>query len=80
MIRNSAEQCVRNRRFGREGGRRMDDRPERHAHSPHCPACRRSGTALQAGEAEGGWWFVCVVCDHLWDQRSQVSERPHAMA
>jgi hypothetical protein len=25
--------------------------------------------ARLAGEAEGGWRFVCLACDHLWDQR-----------
>jgi hypothetical protein len=25
--------------------------------------------ASPAGESDGGWWFVCLACDHLWDQR-----------
>ncbi len=79
MVRNRAEQRVGDRRFGRGGGRRASDRPARHT-TPQCPACHRAGTALQAGEAEGGWWFVCTVCDHLWDQRSRVSVSQHATA
>jgi hypothetical protein len=29
----------------------------------------KDGTAVTAGESEDGWWFVCLTCDHLWDQR-----------
>jgi hypothetical protein len=33
--------------------------------------------ASLAGEADGGWWFVCMACDHLWDQRWTHSNRLH---
>jgi len=26
---------------------------------------------VTAGESEDGWWFVCLACDHLWDQRQR---------
>ena len=33
------------------------------------------------GEADGGWWFVCGDCDHLWNERERlVSDRPPAHA
>jgi hypothetical protein len=59
------------RRSSRGGGRRLTDRPSRSDRVPACPACHKTDTALIAGEADGGWWFVCLVCDHLWDQRQQ---------
>lgn len=57
-----------NRRHGRGGGRRRSDLPARPTTAPHCPRCQESVTIL-AGEGQGGWWFVCSACDHLWDQR-----------
>lgn len=53
----------------RGGGRRWTDAPVDPAVIPTCPTCRTADMALLAGEAEGGWWFVCLACDHLWDQR-----------
>ena len=35
---------------------------------PSCPSCGGSAT-IEAGSAEGGWWFVCNDCDRLWDER-----------
>jgi hypothetical protein len=67
-----AEQRVRDRRCVRAGGRRASDRPARPVDSPRCPACQSTRSALQAGEADGGWWFVCLACDHMWDERARV--------
>jgi hypothetical protein len=34
---------------------------------------------VQAGESDGGWWFVCDACDNIWDQRQFVTvEREEA--
>jgi hypothetical protein len=30
---------------------------------------------MLAGESDGGWWFVCAACDHLWDERHSPDER-----
>jgi hypothetical protein len=27
-------------------------------------------------ETEGGWWFLCENCDHVWDQRQQMCINP----
>ena len=51
----------------------MTDLPVDSTSVPACPICRKAGVALLAGEAEGGWWFVCLACDHLWDQRHLAS-------
>jgi hypothetical protein len=59
---------VSNRRTDRPGGRRSTDHPVESSSSPDCPCCGHHATIL-AGESEGGWWFVCESCDHLWDQR-----------
>jgi hypothetical protein len=56
------------RRIGRDGGRRATDPTVRSTFAPVCPNCRQHATTL-AGEAEGGWWFVCESCDHLWNHR-----------
>src|SRR5262249_14439066 len=70
------------RRASGRGGRRASDLPRRPFHPPTCPKCRVTGAALPAGDSDGGWWFVCLCCDHLWDQRQIVraaaitSERP----
>jgi hypothetical protein len=58
-----------NRRVSRGGGRRATDMPLVPGTSPMCPSCLKCGVSLLAGEAEGGWWFVCLACDHLWDER-----------
>jgi hypothetical protein len=57
------------------GGRRATDLASRILELPPCPMCRESGAAELAGESDGGWWFVCLACDHLWDQR-QPQEDP----
>ena len=55
----------------RAGGRRATDRPSGDSDPPTCPKCHTGGVAVVAGEAEGGWWFVCLACDHLWDERQR---------
>jgi hypothetical protein len=61
------------RRSSRGGGRRATDSPTRASEVPACPTCRQPGVAVLAGESEGGWWFVCLSCDHLWDQRLETA-------
>ena len=63
------------RRTIRGGGRRATDAPAAGVALPDCPMCQRPGIAMLAGEAEGGWWFVCLGCDHLWDQRRRACSR-----
>jgi hypothetical protein len=60
-----------NRRSSRGGGRRSIDPPATPADTPICPACQAEGAAILAGEADGGWWFVCLACDSLWDERER---------
>ena len=74
MRQTEVDRRTRDRRRARGGGRRLSDSPPGAASSPACPNCRKTGVALQAGEAEGGWWFVCSDCDHMWDQRALTSE------
>ncbi len=69
MQQFSVDRRISSRRIGREGGRRAPDRPVSASLTPVCPGCGQNATIL-AGEADGGWWFVCDSCDHLWDQRS----------
>jgi hypothetical protein len=76
MNRTEADRRERDRRCIRDGGRRSTDKPPRPLDSPQCPACRRPTAALEAGEADGGWWFVCVACDHMWDQRPFAAPEP----
>lgn len=73
MLEIAADRRTSNRRSSRGGGRRAIDPPVGPAGVPMCPTCRKAGVASLAGEAEGGWWFVCLVCDHLWDQRQTAS-------
>jgi hypothetical protein len=61
------------RRSSRSGGRRATDPTPRASDVPTCPMCHRPGVALLAGESDGGWWFVCDACDHLWDQRQYAA-------
>ena len=68
-----ADRRTWDRRCSRAGGRRMTDQPLSSPSSPVCPNCQQNGVAVLAGEAEGGWWFVCLDCDHLWDQRQTVT-------
>ena len=74
MRKTEIDRRTRDRRRARGGGRRLNDSPSSAASSPVCPNCRKSDVALQAGEAEGGWWFVCAECDHMWDQRAVPPE------
>lgn len=69
MLEITTERRLSNRRSPSGGGRRATDPPGRPSDLPTCPVCRKTGVALLAGESDGGWWFVCVACDHLWDQR-----------
>ena len=68
-MNTETERRMQDRRSGRDGGRRTTDGPPHPVGSPRCPACHRNTVALQAGEADGGWWFVCDACDHMWDER-----------
>jgi hypothetical protein len=70
---NESERSFRDRRRGRAGGRRLSDAPPRPPNSPQCPVCLTGGAALQVGEADGGWWFVCEACDHMWDERARAA-------
>jgi hypothetical protein len=80
MTGNETERRANERRCVRAGGRRSTDLPRRPMQPPECPRCRNTGGAVQAGEADGGWWFVCVVCDHLWDERSRAAPQLTAYA
>jgi len=80
MNRTEADRRVRDRRVIRDGGRRFTDGPPHPMDSPRCPACQRDTPALQAGEADGGWWFVCLACDHMWDERPFAAREPAACA
>jgi hypothetical protein len=62
------------RRSPARGGRRVTDRVDRRSDLPACPTCRERDSALMAGESDGGWWFVCLACDYLWDQRHAVGD------
>ena len=73
MNSQAEQRNVRDRRSARFGGRRASDWPSLSVEPPNCPACLRTSTAVLAGEAEGGWWWVCVACDHLWDERSRAT-------
>jgi hypothetical protein len=78
MTRTEGERRVMDRRLIRDGGRRFTDGPPHPMDSPRCPACHKDTPALQAGEADGGWWFVCVACDHMWNHRSCAAQDPAA--
>jgi len=69
MLDIPTERRLSNRRPFRGGGRRMTDLPDMSADTPLCPSCLTRGVASLAGESEGGWWYVCLACDHLWDRR-----------
>ena len=78
----AADRRILNRRSSRGGGRRAIDPPAGLTGVPTCPTCRKAEVALLAGEAEGGWWFVCLGCDCLWNQRhltSPISSDPQVV-
>ena len=64
----TVDRRISSRRTGRQGGRRATDQPITSTTTPVCSRCGHSA-AILAGEAEGGWWFVCDACDHMWNQR-----------
>jgi len=69
MLDIATERRLSNRRSYRGGGRRTTDLPDMSADTPVCPMCLTRGVASLAGESDGGWWYVCLACDHLWDRR-----------
>lgn len=75
MEQITVDRRITTRRNGRQGGRRTTDRAASPASIAICPRCRHDATIL-AGEAEGGWWFVCDSCDNLWDQRLAAKRPP----
>ena len=75
MLQIPSERRASDRRSTWGGGRRATDLTSRILELPECPMCRESGVAALAGESDGGWWFVCLACDHLWDQRQPQADR-----
>jgi hypothetical protein len=69
MTQITTDRRISSRRASRGGGRRTTDPPAVSLGVPTCQMCRKPGVALLAGESEGGWWFVCLACDHLWNER-----------
>lgn len=76
MQQLSANRRLGDRRGARGGGRRASDTRPAPGEPPRCPNCFQDGLAVLAGESDGGWWFVCVDCDHLWDQRLIAGCKP----
>jgi hypothetical protein len=77
MLDIATERRLSTRRSYRGGGRRAIDLQDSSADTPTCPRCRKPGVASLAGESDGGWWFVCLACDHLWDRRQPDHEGLH---
>ena len=75
MQQNPSVRRGSDRRSSLGGGRRAADLGSRILELPECPMCRESGVSTLAGESDGGWWFVCLACDHLWDQRQLQDDR-----
>jgi len=69
MSCRSQERRQRDRRAHARGGRRLTDRVASAQRQPSCPSCNVDGVSSEVGEADGGWWFVCGSCDHLWNER-----------
>jgi hypothetical protein len=65
----SQERRRADRRTDARGGRRVTDRAASPITAQFCPVC--GGIANDVGESEGGWWFVCLDCDHLWNERER---------
>ena len=76
MQQLSTNRRVEDRRGPRGGGRRASDAGAAPVEPPRCPNCFQERLAVLAGESDGGWWFVCVDCDHLWDQRLIAGNGP----
>jgi len=68
---DSDRRIIQRRTHGR-GGRRSTDADRRSTDLPACPKCGVAG-ATEAGSADGGWWFVCAGCDHLWNERARLA-------
>jgi len=81
MIPDFQERRQRDRRGHSRGGRRVTDSAACAPRQQACPACNAEGGAYEVGEADGGWWFVCGDCDHLWNERERLlRDRPPAHA
>jgi hypothetical protein len=69
------ERRLGERRSRQRGGRRAADAVGT-ASAARCPSCEEM--ANDVGESDGGWWFVCGCCDHLWNERERFENRPPA--
>ena len=78
MIPLSRERRHGERRADARGGRRATDRARSSVTAQSCPSC--GNVASEVGEAEGGWWFVCESCDHLWNERERAGRHRSAEA
>jgi hypothetical protein len=78
MIPLSRERRQGERRAHARGGRRATDRAGSSITAQSCPSC--SSVANEVGEADGGWWFVCEGCDHLWNERERARKNRSADA
>jgi hypothetical protein len=72
MLSLSREWRRTDRRAHARGGRRLTDGDASAQRQPSCPSCNVEGAAREVGEADGGWWFVCGHCDHLWNERERL--------
>jgi hypothetical protein len=70
MIPLSRERRHGQRRADARGGRRATDRAGSSITAQSCPFC--GSVANEVGESDGGWWFVCESCDHLWNERERA--------
>jgi hypothetical protein len=80
MIPDFQERHQRDRRAHRRGGRRATDRVASAHSQPSCPSCEAEEMSNEVGEADGGWWFVCGHCDHLWNERERLRNDQRATA
>jgi hypothetical protein len=72
MIPDVQERRQRDRRAHSRGGRRATDRAAYAPSQPSCPSRKAGEMSNEVGEADGGWWFVCGHCDHLWNERERL--------
>ena len=70
MAKTQADRRLAARRTHSRDGRRSTDPIAKADIPPSCPSCGGNAT-IEAGSAEGGWWFVCNACDRLWDERAR---------